>query len=139
MRQVRLEGALPSNCPGPNWCSAQASALEAITRRTGAPGAAGRVGGGAPQPYSSPPLSCLSSLTAGSGSIPDRNIFGYMKYSLFLPPFYRFTYIYSPELFYFLIPCVTSLEKMLREEGTPSTKGQGIRGADNQNQGLFLI
>lgn len=60
-----LEGVEPSKYPGPNWGSAQAPALQAITVTTRAPYAAGRVESAAAPPYQSPPLSCLSPLTAG--------------------------------------------------------------------------
>lgn len=82
---MRKEGAVPCTCLGPNWSSAQAPALEAITERTRAPCAAGRK---VSVLHRSPARALLFHVchlwqqqgthfqTVGSG-----NVSGYMKYS----------------------------------------------------------
>lgn len=58
-------GVERSEYRSPNWSSAQAPALQAITLTSGALRAVGRVESAAVPPYLSPPLSCLSPMTAG--------------------------------------------------------------------------
>lgn len=149
--QTRWEGVELSKYPVLNWGSAQAPALQAITVTTRAPCAAGRVESGAALPYLSPPLSCLSQMTARKADSSQYVLeMCLVTWNIHLLACSLAVCIFIYHIFFLwylwpvqrrdrgvleLIPSMQPLMGDARGGGGDAK----IRGADHQNQGLFLI
>lgn len=137
--QTHQEGVVPSKYPGPNWGSAQAPAPQAITVTTRAPCAAGRECCSA-VPYLSPPLSCLSPMTARKAHSSQ-----YVLEKCLATWNIHFLLCWMAMCIFIYCGFCDTCDRFRGElEGCclqpPKGGGRGeIRGADHHNQGLFLI